>query len=94
MSEISVDCNEGRTGWTCNVEVNDSSGESYHSVTVPEDDYDALTDGRIDPEELVRESFEFLLEREPRESILSEFDIMTINRYFPDYEETIKSRLS
>ena len=44
------------------------------------------------PEELVRRSFEFLLERESKESILREFDLSVIQRYFPDYDEAI-SRL-
>jgi len=34
----------------------------------------------------VRESFRFLLEREPKESILREFDLSVIKRYFPDYD--------
>ena len=40
-------------------------------------------------EELVRRSFEFLLEREPKESILSRFDLTVISRYFPEYERLI-----
>jgi hypothetical protein len=34
---------------------------------------------------LVRRSFEFLLAREPSSSILREFDLSTIERYFPEY---------
>ena len=40
-------------------------------------------------EQLVEESFDFLLQREPKESILSEFDLSVISRYFPDYERAI-----
>jgi len=40
-------------------------------------------------EDLVRESFQFLLEREPKESILREFTLSVITRYFPDYEKAI-----
>ena len=43
-----------------------------------------------DPEDLVRRSFEFLLEREPRTSILREFDLPVIGRYFPEYEREIR----
>jgi hypothetical protein len=45
------------------------------------------------PEELVRRSFEFLLERESKESILREFDITVISRYFPNYEDEIRQRV-
>jgi hypothetical protein len=57
------------------------------------DAYERLTGALRPPEELVRKSFEFLLEREPKESILSHFDITVISRYFPDYEEDIAQRM-
>jgi hypothetical protein len=40
---------------------------------------------------LVKRSFEFLLEWEPNASILPEFDLSVIQRYFPEYERTIRS---
>jgi hypothetical protein len=42
--------------------------------------------------ELVRKSFEFLLENEPKESILGSFDLSVIERYFPEYQGVIKKR--
>jgi hypothetical protein len=42
---------------------------------------------------LVEKSFEFLLEREPKESILSEFGIMVIAKYFPEYPDVIKKMI-
>jgi hypothetical protein len=48
-----------------------------------------LAPGAAAPENLVRGSFEFLLAREPRESILSAFDLPLIGRYFPEYEATM-----
>src|SRR5207247_1270113 len=45
--------------------------------------------GRIEPgrqAELVRRAFEFLLEGEPKESILGRFDIRDIGRYFPEFD--------
>ena len=42
--------------------------------------------GGGDPAELVSRSFDFLLEREPATSILREFAIGDIARYFPEYE--------
>jgi hypothetical protein len=44
-------------------------------------------------EALVRESFAFLLEREPLGAILPRFDLSVIQRYFPEYRTEIKRRL-
>ena len=46
-----------------------------------------------DVESVVAASFAFLLEREPRESILLAFDLAVISRYFPEYEAEIRKRL-
>ena len=64
-----------------------------HDVTVSPNDYTKLAGEKIQPEELVRRSFEFLLEREPKESILARFDLSVISRYFPEYEREIRGRL-
>ncbi len=44
-----------------------------------------LCDGKISKKECVERAFAFLLEREPKESILREFDMTTISRYFPEF---------
>ena len=61
-------------------------------VGVSDKDADQLAPG-VDPQELVRESFCFLLERESPESILSTFDLPVIERYFPGYGSEIARRL-
>jgi hypothetical protein len=76
------------------VRVADSGTETTHDVTVTPDDYTRLTNGKVEPEQLVRRSIEFLLEREPKESILNRFDLSVISRYFPEYEREIRRRLS
>jgi len=76
------------------VRVIEAGSETTHDVTVSPNDYTRLTNGKIEPEELVRWSFEFLLEREPKESILARFDLSVISRYFPEYEREIRRRLS
>ncbi|PIS13596.1 MAG: hypothetical protein COT67_00895 [Candidatus Tagabacteria bacterium CG09_land_8_20_14_0_10_41_14] len=58
-------------------------------VTVPKEYWQKLTKAREEPESLVRRSFEFLLEREPKESILREFELSVIQKYFPEYETII-----
>ena len=52
--------------------------------------YEKLTHGKITKEELIERSFEFLLKRESKESILSRFNLKVINIYFPEYEFKIK----
>ena len=64
-----------------------------HRVTVTHSYYQKLTNNRVTPEMLVETSFKFLLERESNTSILSRFDLPVIERYFPEYEETIKDML-
>ncbi len=73
------------------VTVEEKGSTSEHKVNLSDDYYKTLTDGKIYKEELIKKSFEFLLEREPKESILSEFDLRIINHYFPEYEEEIKA---
>lgn len=62
-------------------------GATEHDVTLSREYWKELTGERIPPEKLVERSFEFLLEREPKESILGSFDLPLITRYFPEYEE-------
>jgi hypothetical protein len=66
---------------------------TLHTVTADPGYAARLTGGRIATEELVRRSFEFLLEREPNTSILRQFDLPVIARYFPEYEATIRADL-
>ncbi|HXU47750.1 MAG TPA: hypothetical protein VN727_01790 [Candidatus Binatia bacterium] len=75
------------------VEVMEGNSESAHRVTLEDKDYTRLTGGNVTPEELIRRSFEFLLEQESKESILESFDLMVISRYFPQYEREIKKRI-
>ena len=63
-----------------------------HRVTLTRDYYEKLTANIVTAEELVEESFKFLLAREPNTSILSEFDLTVISKYFSDYEREIKSK--
>ena len=46
--------------------------------------------GSGDVADLVKRSFEFLLTRESNVSILPEFDLSTIERYFPEYPREIR----
>ena len=95
MSDVVVDMvNEKESAFVFEVQVNEGSSSTNHTVTVPKDYYRDLAPEGVGAKMLVEESFEFLLEREPKESILSSFDLPTISSYFPEYEEKITHRLS
>ncbi len=76
------------------VTVRDRDSETSHQVTVPEELIERLGLAEEDLDQVVRESFEFLLEREPASSIMSEFSLDVISGYFPEYEEELPRRLS
>jgi hypothetical protein len=75
------------------VRVVEAKSESTHCVTLTPDDCRRLSGGKIEPGELIRRSFEFLLAREPKESILPEFDLSLIGRYFQEYERELKRKI-
>ena len=94
MAEISVVSARGENGWTCTVQVSEPNGQTRHSVALSQRDFEQLTAGKsTTPEELVKRSFEFLLEHEPKESILRQFTLPLISRYFPGYPDEIRKRL-
>lgn len=76
------------------VTVTDDSGQSRHSVSLSPGFYEKLTGKKVPEELLIERSFQFLLERESKESILREFDLPLIGRYFPNYENEIRKRLA
>ena len=73
------------------VTVDEGSSSTTHSVTVWPSDVDRYAPS-AEPEELLRASFEFLLEREPKESILRTFELPVIERYFRDYPAAMANR--
>lgn len=66
------------------------SAQTKHRVKLQEQYYKQLTDGIVTPQRLVHASILFLLDREPQESILEDFDLPIISRYFPEYETAIQ----
>jgi hypothetical protein len=68
-------------------------GGTEHVVEVPDDYVARLGLADVDRIRLVRASFEFLLEREPKESIMRSFELSVIERYFPEYPDEIVRRL-
>lgn len=64
-----------------------SSTTTTHRVRVSFAELERYGGG--DVADLVRRSFEFLLAREDNTSILHEFDLSTIERYFPEYAREV-----
>lgn len=96
MATIEPACGKADSGWRCTVTVSDDASTSTHQVTVSDDDATRLAAAldTSDVERLLYETFDFLLEREPKESILSSFDVSVVSRYFPEYEHEMRSRLA
>ena len=90
MSEITITAMEpGRYG----VQVTEGDTTTSHRVTVPDALLDDLGLDDVDPELVVRETFGFLLDREPATSILDEFSLDQVPDFFPDYHDELRSRL-
>jgi hypothetical protein len=94
LAVIEVASRRSMDGWLCRVGVRHDDREHRYRVRVSEDAWQRLTGGRAPVEELVRASFEFLLEREGPESILEAFEVNVIPRYFPDYERAMQARFA
>ena len=61
-----------------------------HDVTVTDQSLTDLTENKMTKTQLLKFSFNFLLDREPNTSILSSFDINVISKYFSDYRVEVR----
>ena len=69
----------------------ENSVNSNHIVTLNDDIYFEMTEGIKSKEELILFSIKFLLERENNTSILLNFNLETIQNYFPEYKNEIQN---
>ena len=74
------------------VTVLDGKSELNYNVTSDKKYLQSLSKSEISTSDFIKKTFEFLLERESKESILKSFDISIIKKYFPEYEKTIRAR--
>jgi hypothetical protein len=89
MAEIDVQRLDGeRFGVTI---VEDGS-KSVHEVTATKKQVDLLCSD-CEPERVVEASIRFLLDREPKESIMNQFDLDIIASFFADYPTAIHDYL-
>ena len=70
------------------VRVEDGRGASSHTVTMSRESHARLGQGHA-PEAVVDAVFRFLLDREPKESIMGRFDVSVVPRYFPEFEDSL-----
>ena len=87
MIEVEKTSAGGKTEFQ--VTVSEGGGKTTHRVSMSPLTYKKLSKGAVSEERLVQAAFEFLLDREPKESILRSFDLTVISRYFPEFEGSI-----
>jgi hypothetical protein len=89
---VAVSCEVSADGWLCAVDVRGDDGATHHVVTASRAELARFAPGATEPAALVEASFDFLLAREPKESILRRFALSDIERYFPDFRAVIRAR--
>jgi hypothetical protein len=90
MTEITVHRKtEDGDSFTFAVTVVQSGSTSSYEVTLQAADFERLARPSESKEAFVERCFEFLLAREPKESILERFDVAVISTYFPEFEGEI-----
>lgn len=94
MTDITVTRGADVDGFLSRFEVTvaGSGSSARYEVTLSSADFARLGANHRSPEDFVRACFAFLLEREPKESILPSFDVSVIGRYFPEFERVISGR--
>jgi ribosomal protein S16 len=89
---ISVTPDPART-LTYHVVIRDARSESRHEVTMSAEDAARWANFGADPSDCVEAAMRFLTDREPKEAILSKFDLNVIRRYFPEFDDTFPNYL-
>ena len=79
---------------TFDVVLRDANGETRRRVTVSADDAARFAALGADPARAVAAAMAFLLDREPKESIIGAFDITDIRRYFPEFDKAFPAYLA
>ena len=93
MSDPSISVTPHPGGLTFDVIVRDAHGESRHRVTIGADEARRWTELGAGPSRGVEAVMQFLIDREPKESILSAFDRNVVRRYFPEFDDALPNYL-
>ena len=75
------------SGFTFDVIVRDLRDESRHRVTIEANEAERWAKFAAEPSRCVEAVMRFLLDREPKEAILSVFDMRVVRRYFPEFDD-------
>lgn len=86
--QLEVEVTEVGPGWNCRVRVTSAAASHTYTVKIGRAELERYGRGRS-PDELARATFEFLLAREPPGSILSQFELSVVERYFPEFPREI-----
>lgn len=90
MTKVNIrDCEQINKGWEFLIEILDAESKDEIKITLDKEYWEKLTGGVRTPEELIRKSVEFLLQRESKESIFKKFNLREISKYFPEYKKEI-----
>jgi hypothetical protein len=81
-------------GLVFDVIVRDARGESRHQVTMQADESERWAKLAGEPSRCVAAMMRFLLDREPKESILNAFDMRVVRRYFPEFDDAFPAYLA
>jgi hypothetical protein len=87
-ARVDIALKDGGDGWIATVSVNDATA-TIHRVRISRAEHERYGGGDIT--DLVRRSVDFLLAREANTSILREFSLSDIERYFPEFAKKIRS---
>lgn len=90
LSDLEISVRETAAGHEAEVAVR-AREATRHVVSVSSAELERYGGGD-DVADLVRRSFEFLLEREPNTQVLRHFALSDIERYFPEYPSVIRAR--
>jgi hypothetical protein len=74
-------------------EITEGPLTTSHRVSVPDGLLDRLGLSRVEEELVVRETILFLLEREPATSILPDFSLDDVPKYFAEFHDEVRRRL-
>lgn len=94
MANIEIQsATETDNGWSYHVKLDEGSSQHQYKVTLSRSDYDQWSNSQVQPEQVIRAAFDFLLDREPASAILSQFDCSVIRRYFPEVDRELPKKL-
>ena len=79
---------------TFDVVVRDARGESRHKVTMQTAEAERWAKLGAEPSRCAEAVMRFLLDREPKELIMSAFDMSVVRRYFPEFDDALPGYLA